>query len=640
MLYRKNHRPVLSSVICVLVLSMTFAGLAHAQELPPLIPRVELFGNPEKAQARISPDGMRMSYLAPHNGVLNVWVKTVGQNDDKVITADTLRGIRIHFWAEDNQHIFYMQDVGGNENWHIYAVNLQDGSVGDLTPHENIQAGVVATDPNFPHEILIQMNKRNPQLMDVYHLDLNTNDMQLIAENPGNYVGWFTDNNFKLRGAFASTPEGGFQLLVRDTEQDQFREFITWSPEDEGSPYGFTPDGKGLYIGDSRNSDVTRLKIVDIATKNETEVAFNPEVDLGSVMINPITYHLEAVSFNKDRDRWVILDSSLVPDFQALENLAKGEFAIVSRDRADRNWIVAYGSDISPADFYIYHRETKQGEFIFSSRPKLADYTLAPMTYVEIPTRDGLTLPSFLTLPVGLPGKNLPLILNVHGGPWARDYWGYNSEAQWMANRGYAVLQVNFRGSTGFGKKFLHAGDKEWGRKMQDDLTDAVKWAIDQGIADPKRTCIYGGSYGGYAVLAAAAFTPDLFTCGVDIVGPSNLHTLIASVPPYWAPLLKLFAVRMGDPVADSMMLVERSPLTHADKFVMPLLVGQGANDPRVKQAEAEQIVAALREKGKDVEYVVYPDEGHGFARPENRMDFYGRAEKFLAKYLGGRVEE
>ncbi len=636
---RKSYWPAVYGVLICVALTFVFSSLAPAQELPPLIPRADLFGNPEKAQGRISPDGTRMSYLAPDDGVLNVWVKTIGQDDDRVVTADTLRGLRIHFWAEDNKHIIYMQDIGGNENWHVYAVNLGDNSVTDLTPFEDVRATPVATDPNFPNEMLLSMNKRNPQLMDVYHLDLTTHELELIAENPGNYVGWFTDNKFKLRGAYASTPDGGFQLLVRDTEQDEFRELITWGPEDEGAPYGFTPDGKGLYIGDSRNSDVTRLKIVDIATLDETELAFNPEVDLGSVMINPNTYHIEAVSFNKDRNRWTILDSTLVPDFAALENLADGEFSIVSRDRADKNWMVAYSADMSPTDYYIYHRETKTGDYVFTSRPKLKEYTLAPMKYVEITSRDGLTLPSYLTLPVGVPQKNLPLILNVHGGPWYRDSWGYNPEAQWMANRGYAVLQVNFRGSTGFGKKFLHAGDKEWGRKMQDDLTDAVKWAIAEGYADPARTCIYGGSYGGYAVLAAAAFTPDLFTCGVDIVGPSNLHTMIASFPPYWAPMLKLFSVRMGDPVADSAMLVERSPLTHADKFVMPLLIGQGANDPRVKQAEAEQIVAALREKGKDVEYIVYEDEGHGFARPENRLDFYMHAEKFIAKHLGGRVE-
>jgi len=635
----KNRRIGFGSLLLFAALIFTLSACAKTG-LPPLIPKADLFGNPQKAQARISPDGTRMSYLAPDDGVLNVWVKTVGQADDHVVTADTLRGIRIHFWAEDNKHIIYMQDIGGNENWHIYAVNLEDNSTRDLTPFEGVRAQPVATDPNFPNEMLLAMNKRNPQLFDVYHLDLTTDSLELITENPGNIMGWFTDKEFKLRGAYAAMPDGGWQLLVRNNEKEPFAELVTWGPEDEGNPYGFTPDGKGLYIGDSRNSDMTRLKIIDIATKEETELASHSEVDLGSVMINPNTYYVEAVSFNKDRDRWTILDSTLVADFAALENLAEGEFSIVSRDRADDTWLVAYSSDLSPTDYYSYDRQSKTGTFLFTTRPELKNAVLAPMRYVEIKSRDGLTLPSFLTLPVGVPSTDLPLVLNVHGGPWARNYWGYNSETQWMANRGYAVLQVNFRGSTGFGKKFLHAADKEWGRKMQHDLTDAVKWAIAEGYADPERICIYGGSYGGYAVLAGAAFTPDLYTCGVDIVGPSNLITLFNSVPPYWKPMMQMFAVRMGDPAVDSAMMIERSPLFSADKITIPLLIGQGANDPRVKQAESEQIVAALKEKGKDVEYVVYPDEGHGFARPENRMDFYGHAEKFIAKYLGGRIEQ
>ncbi len=610
------------------------------QDLPTLIPRADLFGNPEKAQGRISPDGTKMSYLAPENGVLNVWVRTIGQQDDKVVTGDTLRGIRVHFWAEDNKHIIYMQDEGGDENWHIFAVNLEDGSVRDLTPFEETVAQPVALDPNYPDQMMISLNKRNPQLFDVYRLALSTGDMEMIAENPGNIVGWVPDNQFKLRAAMAAMPDGGFQLLVRDTEQGDFRELVTWGPEEEGSPYGFTPDGKGMYIGDSRGADVTQLKTINLKTGEEKLIISHDEVDVGSVMINPNDYHLEAVSFNKDRERWSVIDSTLLPDFEALKGIADGEFSIVSRTRADDHWMVVYSSDVSPSDYYIYDRESKTGEFVFTSRPKLKEYTLAPMRYVEIKARDGLILPSFLTLPVGVEETNLPLVLNVHGGPWARDTWGYNPEVQWMANRGYAVLQVNFRGSTGFGKEFLHAADKEWGRAMQHDLTDAVNWAIAEGIADPDRLCIYGGSYGGYAVLAAAAFTPDLFTCGVDIVGPSSLHTLIQSIPPYWAPMLKVFSVRMGDPVEDSLMLVERSPLTHVDSMRMPLLIGQGANDPRVKEAESEQIVEALRERGKDVEYVVYPDEGHGFARPENRMDFYAKAEAFIAKYLNGRVEQ
>ena len=604
---------------------------------PPLIPRELLFGNPEKAQGRISPDGTRMSYLAPKDGVLNVWVKTIGKDDDKVVTDDKLRGIRIHSWAMDSKHILYLQDQGGNENWHVYAVELAKGGIRDLTPYENVQAQIIALEPEFPNELLVQMNKREASKMDLYRIDLTTGDSKLVGENPGNIVGWVPDFKYRVRGAYAATEDGGFDLLMRDNEADSFKVLIHWGPEDEGQPWGYTPDGSGIYVGDSRGADVTRLKSIDLKTGEEKVIAADEKVDVGDVMIHPTNHQVEAVAFNYDRSRWKALDPSLTADFEAISAFAPGEFTVVSRDLADKNWLVTATSDARPAQYYAYNRDTKKGIFLFSVQPKLDGFSAAPMKFVEIKSRDGLTLPSYLTLPVGVDPKNLPMILNVHGGPWARDNWSFNPEVQWMANRGYAVLQVNFRGSSGFGKKFLHAGDKEWGRKMQDDLTDAVKWAIAEGYADPKKVAIYGGSYGGYATLAGAAFTPDLYACGVDIVGPSNIMTLIASIPPYWQPLLKLFYTRVGDPATEEAMLKERSPLFSASKIKIPMLIGQGANDPRVKQAESEQIVAALKGSEQYVEYIVYPDEGHGFARPENRLDFYGKSEKFLSKYLGGR---
>lgn len=624
----------------VWAVALTLGVTADAMAaLPPLIPKDLLFGNPERAQARISPDATRMSYLAPHNGVLNVWVKTISQNDDRVVTADTLRGIRMHMWAEDNQHIMFSQDTGGDENWHIYSVNLASGVIKDLTPYPGVQAQPVASDPKFPDEILVQMNKRDPRLMDFYRVNIATGDAVLIGENPGNIVGWLPDNDFKARAAQAARPDGGFELLVRDTDTEPFRTLITWGPEEDGQPYGFTPDNKSLYVGDSRESNVTRLKIVDIATGAEQVIAEDPRVDLGGIIAHPTKYHVQAVSFNYDRSRWQVIDKEIEADIQALEALGDGEFSLVARDRSDNTWLIAYESDIAPTKYYTYKRNTRKAEFMFSIQPALENYQFSPMTFVEIKTSDGLTLPCYLTLPAGVEPKNLPLVLNVHGGPWARDEWGFNPEVQWMANRGWAVLQVNFRGSTGFGKAFVNAGNNEWGGKMQNDLTEAVQWAVKQGYADPAKVAIYGGSYGGYATLAGAAFTPDLYACGVDIVGPSNIMTLIASIPPYWEPLVKLFHFRVGDPAVDSARLAAQSPLFSADKIRIPLLIGQGANDPRVKQAESEQIVAALKANEQYVEYVVYPDEGHGFARPENRLDFYGKSEKFLNKYLGGRVE-
>ena len=639
MITRTTRRLSVLTVLTCAILITAFVGSALAA-LPPLIPKDILFGNPERAQARISPDGTMMSYLAPKDSVLNVYVKTIGKDDDHVVTNDTYRGIRAHYWAEDNKHILYPQDQGGNENYHIYSVDLTSGETKDLTPYEGVRAQIVAMDPNYPDQMLVSMNKRDPRLFDIYRVNLTTGDAELVGENPGNIVGWIPDNAFQVRGAVRVADDGGFDVLVRQAVADTFQVLIHWGPQDgDGEPYAFTPDDQALYVADPLGSNVTQLKEINIATKAEKVIASDPRVDVGGVMINPNSHQLEAVSFDYDKVRWQVIDPAIKADIAAVRDVFPGEFQIVSRDHADDTWLIAYSSDTKPTRYYSFDRKSKQGTYLFTTRPELEDYTLAPMEFVEVTTRDSLTLPCYLTFPVGVDHKDLPLVLNVHGGPWARDTWGYNPEVQWMANRGYAVLQVNYRGSTGFGKEFLHAGDKEWGRKMQNDLTDAVRWAIDKGYADPAKVCIYGGSYGGYAALAGAAFTPDLYTCAVDIVGPSNIMTLIASVPPYWEPMLKLFYQRVGDPNTEEALLKQRSPLFSADKIHIPMLIGQGANDPRVKQAESEQIVAALKANEQYVEYVVYPDEGHGFARPENRLDFYNRTEKFLNRYLGGRVE-
>jgi dipeptidyl aminopeptidase/acylaminoacyl peptidase len=368
--------------------------------------------------------------------------------------------------------------------------------------------------------------------------------------------------------------------------------------------------------------------------KTKKELASCPGADLGGVLLHPRDFHVEAAAFEKERLTWTVLDQALAPDFEALGEIADGDFQLVSRDDADKTWIVHYNCDRKAPSFWLYDRASRKGKFLFSTRPKLDGHELSPMRPVSIPARDGLTLHAYLTTPAGLPAKNLPLVLNVHGGPWVRDIWGYHPEAQWLANLGCAVLQVNYRGSMGFGKKFLHAGDREWGAKMQDDLTDAVAWAVKEGVADAKRVAIYGGSYGGYAALAGAAFTPELYKCAVDIVGPSNIATLIRSIPPYWEPMKRVFALRVGDVEKEEDFLNSRSPLFSAHKIKIPLLIAQGANDPRVKQAESEMIVKALRDKGKPVEYLLFPDEGHGFAKPENRLKFYERAEAFLAAHL------
>ena len=607
-------------------------------DTPTLIPREVLFGNPERTSPRLSPDGGRMAYLAPDEGVLNCWVRTVGLEDDRAVTKDRGRGIRTFFWAHDNRHLLYLQDADGDENWSLYSVNLETDEIRDLTPFENVRVNEVFTDPNFPDDILLSLNRRNPEVFDLHRLRLSSGEVEPEAENPGHYVGWLTDNDFRVRGATAALPEGGFQLLVNPVPGAEFEPCLTWGPEDNGGCLGFTPDGEHLYIEDSLESDTTELYTVDLKAQGRKVLSRDERVDLGPVLVHPTRHHVQAVGTSLDQLRWQVLDESIAEDFAVLEKVHEGELNLVSRDLADRTWLTAYTSDQEAVAYYAYDREKREATYLFSNRSDLGDYTLAPMRPAEIPARDGLMLHSYLTLPAG-EARNLPLVLNVHGGPWARDSWGYDPEAQWLANRGYAVLQVNYRGSTGFGKKFMNAGNREWGAKMHDDLLDAVDWAVSEGVADRERVCIYGGSYGGYAALVGAAFTPDVFCCAVDIVGPSNICTLIESVPPYWKPLLSIFRIRVGDLETERDFLESRSPLFQADRINIPMLIAQGANDPRVKQAEAEQIVEALRATGKDLDYLLFEDEGHGFARPENRMAFYAAAEAFLARHLGGRSE-
>ncbi len=607
-----------------------------------LIPREVLFGNPVKTSPQVSPDGTMMAYLAPVNNVLNVWVGKIGSDDYRPVTNDTDSGVRFYFWAKDNKYILYIQDVDGNENWRLYATNLETRETRDLTPFENVQVQIVDEDKHFPDELLIGMNKENPQVHDVYHLSLTTGELTLVAQNPGNVIRWVTDTQFKVLGAVTATPDGGTELLVRDNEQADWRKRITWNPDDAltSAPLSFTRDGQSLYLEDSRDANAGRLVKMDIASGKLEVIAEDPQYDVGGVMIHPDTYEIQAVAFNRDRVEWTVLDESIKDDFEKIRGLHRGDFAVISRDNADNTWIVAFTVDNGPVPFYVYDRTTRQAMFLFDNQPELNKYALATIEPISFHSRDGLTIPGYLTLPVGKQEKPMPMVLNVHGGPWARDSWGYRPDAQWFANRGYACLQVNFRGSTGYGKDFLNAGDREWGRKMHNDLVDAVNWVVEQGIADPKKVAIFGGSYGGYAALVGATFTPDLFCCAVDIVGPSNLVTLIKTIPPYWSTFLATFHKRVGNPDTEEAFLKSRSPLFKVDQIKIPLLIGQGANDPRVKQAESEQIVEAMKSKGIDYEYMLFPDEGHGFARPENRLKFFAAAEKFLARHLGGRYEE
>jgi len=625
------------------VLLFCLSGLttAHA-ELPPLLPRELLFGNPERTSPALSPDGKRLAWLAPDtNNVLQVWVKTVGKDDDKIITADKKRGIRQYLWAEDDRTLIYMQDSDGDENFHVYGVDLTSGNVRDYSPFQGVRASVLPPNPDFPDELRVTLNVRDRSLFDVYRLNLKTGGLDLDTENPGDVAGWVTDSKFQVRLAQISTPDGGTEIRLRDTPNTPWKTFVKVGSEEILDAIGFSADGKSLYLTSSIGRDKAAVLVKDIGGGSEKVLAASEDVDAGDVIVNPRKYVVEAVSFSPGRTTWQVVDPAVKEDFAALAKLNDGDFFLANRTKADDIWLVGFNSDKAPGRFYRWDRKTKQGTFLFTTRPKLDGLKLAEMKPVVIKARDGLELHSYLTLPPGVEPKNLPMVLFPHGGPWARDEWGFNGYAQWLANRGYAVLQPNFRGSTGYGKKHLNAGNKQWGLKMHDDLLDAVKWATDQGIADPKKIGIMGGSYGGYCALAAVTLTPEVFACSVDIVGPSNLKTLIGTIPPYWKPMRALFDVRMGnvDDPKDAELVKRASPLNYADRIVRPLLIGQGANDPRVKQAESEQIVNAIEKNGGSVTYVLYPDEGHGFARPENRTDFNARAEDFLARNLNGRVE-
>jgi dipeptidyl aminopeptidase/acylaminoacyl peptidase len=628
------------TLVALTFLTLGLAALPVGAELPPLIPRETLFGNPEKTQARISPNGKLLAYLAPEKGVLNVWVRTLGQNDDQVVTADKKRGIRIYGWQQDSEHILYMQDFDGDENWHVYQTNLKTKNTRDLTPFQGVAAQGFSTDPNFPDQILVPLNIRDRRFHDMYRINLKNGALEMDTENPGDVAGFTHDNQFRVRVAQVFLPDGGTEIRVRDDEKSPWRTFLKWGPdESRGGVAGFTPDNRGVYLISSVNANAARLLEVELATGKQAVVAEDKQYDVSGILTHPTKHTLEAVELIRDKSEWTLIDKSLQADFDAIRKVREGEFYIVSRDLADGTWVVSYVVDDGPVAFYVYERTSRKATFLFSNRPALEKYRLAKMQPIAFQARDGLTVHGYLTLPVGLEPKNLPLVLNVHGGPWGRDTWGLDNEAQWLANRGYAVLQINFRGSTGYGKAFLNAGDREWAGKMHADLIDGKNWAVKQGYADPKKVCIMGGSYGGYATLVGLTFTPDEFACGVDIVGPSNLVTLLSTIPPYWTPIKSLFKKRVGDLETEQDFLKVRSPLFKADQIKAPLLIGQGANDPRVKQAESDQIVAAMRKNGKLVEYIVFPDEGHGFARPENRLIFYAAAEPFLAKCLGGRGE-
>ena len=631
-----------------LVALIFFSCSSPPPEAPELIPREIFFGNPDRSRVMLSPDGNKLSYLAPLDGVKNVWVApTNDPSAARAVTNDRDRGVRAYFWAYTNNDILYLQDKAGDENWLLYRVNLATDETQELTPLEDVTVRILEVSPDHPSEILIGINDRDKRLHDVYRLNILTGERRLVEQNPG-FVGYVTDQDYRVRLASQMTPEGGVKFLRKNGKS--WDEFFLIASDDvlTTSPVGFDKSRTVLYMRDSRDRNTAALVGLDLDSGEKQTIFEDDRADVSGWIMHPTERNIQAASSTYERREWKTLDESISPDLAFLRGVAGGELNVNTRTLDDKRWIVAYLRSDGPVDYYLYDREAKKATHLFSNRKELEGLPLAPMHSLTLESRDGLDLVSYLTLPLqsdpdgdGTPSEPVPMVLFVHGGPWGRDNWGYNSYHQWLANRGYAVLSVNFRGSTGIGKDFTNAGDMEWAGKMHDDLIDAVDWAVSKGIAPDDKVAIMGGSYGGYSALVGLTFTPDRFACGVDIVGPANLVTLLESIPPYWEPMKRLFAARVGDVETEEgrALLTERSPLTRADQIQKPLLIGQGANDPRVKQAESDQIVDAMKARGIPVTYVLYPDEGHGFARPENNKSFNAVTEAFLAETLGGRVE-
>ncbi|MEE4199872.1 S9 family peptidase [Erythrobacter sp.] len=616
----------------------------------PLIPREHLFGNPAKAQGKISPDGQWLSWLAPLEGVMNVWLAP--RSDPaagRAITASTERPIREHFWAPNAKSVGYIQDKDGDENFLLYRIDVASGEERCLTPFENTRVQIVGSSNTILDEVLVGLNDRDAQWHDVYRLNLDSGTLDLVYEN-NSYAGFLADDTLILRMAMRQNEAGGtdyFRVVDGEVEDDPFE---TTAMEDSltTTPAGYTSDGRTLYWLDSRDRDTAALFAQDTASGERELVAAHDKADISGTMRDNETGKVQAWSATYLKTEWTAIDREIGASLDWLEGRLAGEFGVMSRTRDDTTWIVWNDPGTAPVTAYIYDRKAETLSEFYVTRPELAEASLQPMQPVEIAARDGLTLPSYLTLAAGSdpsgdgrPAAPGALVLLVHGGPWARDSYGYDPLHQMLANRGYHVLAVNYRGSTGFGKNFINAANKQWGLAMHDDLIDAVEWAVGEGIAARDKVAIMGGSYGGYATLAGLTFTPEVFACGIDIVGPSNLETLLSTIPPYWAPMVKIFHERMGNPETEEglALLKAASPLHHADRITKPLLIGQGANDPRVKQSESDQIVDAMKAAQIPVTYVLYPDEGHGFAKPENSIAFFAITENFLAETIGGRAE-
>jgi len=628
-----------------LILFVSFSASAQQKPqtkdaLPPLIPMKDFFRNPVKVAYSLSPNGEYLAFMQPWENRLNIFVEKIGSGQATRVTSAKERDIAGYAWKGDNR-IVYIQDTGGDENYRLYAVGIDGSNPKDLTPFEKVRAQIIDRLERNENEILVSLNRRVPQVFDVYRINVNTGEMQMIAENPGNYTGWATDWDGKLR--LATTTDGvNSSLMYRNTEADKFAPLVTTSFRETITPLLFTSDNRQLYVASNIGRDKTAIVKFDVENKKEIEKIYeHPEVDVTSLLSSRKRRAITGVSFVTDKTQYHFIDKQRAELQRDLERRLPGyEVRLAGCNLEEDKCLVRTFTDRSLGAYYFYDLKSKDFRKLADVSPWLNDQDLAPQKPIKYQSRDGLTINGYLTLPKGMPARNLPVVVNPHGGPWYRDQWGYNPEVQFLANRGYAVLQMNFRGSTGYGRKFWESSFKQWGKAMQDDITDGVQWLIKQGIADPKRIGIYGGSYGGYATLAGLVYTPDLYAAGVDYVGVSNLFTFLKAIPAYWKPYLEMLYEMIGHPEKEKDLLTAASPVFHSDKIKVPLLIAQGANDPRVNKGESDQMVAALKARGIEVPYIVKANEGHGFGNEENRFEFYRAMEEFLGKHLGGRVEK
>ena len=616
---------------------------------PPIIPLTHFFDNPEVAGAQISPDGRWLTVLKPYRGKLNIHVRPAGRaGAERRLTSDTIRPITGYFWSADSRYVLYVQDKGGNENYHVYRVAVAgtgQPEAKNLTPYEGVRSVIFAVPRDLPDRILIGLNKRSPSAFDAYWLNLATGDTTMAAQNPGRILGYLLDKQNRLRAAAGSNEQGGTDIFARPSDQAEWKKVASYPATENVSPLRVHPDGRQLYMASNHGeTDLAQLVVLDLETGATTPVESDPEkqVDFGSAVFSDVTDSLLATVYVADTVRIYPKNPRFARDIANIKKLHDGTPGVSSMTRDEMKYIVSFDSPTDPGATYLYDRRTGRAQFLFRPRPWLVPSQLAPMRPVSFKSEDGLTIHGYLTAPVGVATRNLPLVLVVHGGPWARDTWGYDPEAQLLANRGYAVLQINYRGSTGYGKAFYNAAVKEWAGKMHTDLIDGVRWAIREGIADSSKVAIYGGSYGGYATLVGLTFTPEVFACGVDYVGPSSLVTLIESFPEYWKPFLEgSFYRHVGNPAvaADVEDMNKRSPLLRVDRIQDPLLIVQGANDPRVTKREADQMAIALRDRGVKMRYLLAPNEGHGFLNADNRVALYRAMELFFKDCLGGRAQ-